>query len=208
MVKEPILAAIGAGIPIYESNKGHVVVDIGGGTTDVAVISLGSIVHSSSVKSAGDKIDLAIIEHMKKKYSLAIGERTAEEIKKTIASAIILKEELVMSVRGRHYSEGLPKSIDIKSNEITLAIGEVLGQIIGAIKVVLAETPPELASDIMDQGIILTGGTSQLLNLTKLIENKTGVKVRLADNPLHCVVYGTGQALEHLGSYKKALSSK
>lgn len=208
VMKEPILSAIGAGIPVYESNKGHVVVDIGGGTTDVAVISLGSIVHSASVKYAGDKLDLAIIDYMKKKYGLAIGERTAEEIKKSIASAVIMKDELEMSVKGRDYQEGLPKSIQVKSNEIKVAIDEVLEQIIIAIKSVLAETPPELASDIMDHGIILTGGSSQLLNLTKLIEARTGVQTRLADNPLYCVVNGTGQALEHLDSYKKALGSK
>jgi len=208
VMKEPILAAIGAGIPIYESNKGHVVVDIGGGTTDVAVISLGSIVHSSSVKAAGDKLDKAIIEYVKKKYGLAIGERTAEEIKKTIASAVVLKDELEMTVKGRDYNEGLPKSIQLKTNEIVLAIDEVLEQIIGAIKVVLAETPPELASDIMDHGIILTGGTSQLMNLTILVENKTGVQTRLAENSLYCVVTGTGEALIHLDSYKKALGSK
>ncbi len=208
VMKEPILAAIGAGIPIYESNKGHVVVDIGGGTTDVAVISLGSIVHCSSVKAAGDKLDAAIIEYVKKKYGLAIGERTAEEIKKTITSATVLKDELEITIKGRDYNEGLPKSIQLKTNEIVLAIDEVLEQIIGAIKVVLAETPPELASDIMDHGIILTGGTSQLMNLTTLIENKTGVQTRLADNPLYCVVTGTGEALIHLDSYKKALGSK
>lgn len=208
VMKEPILSAIGAGIPIYESNKGHVVVDIGGGTTDVAVISLGSIVHSASVKYAGDKLDLAIIDHMKKKYGLAIGERTAEEIKKTIASATVLKDELEMNVKGRDYTEGLPKSVLVKTNEIKLAIDEVLEQIIGAVKSVLAETPPELASDIMDHGIILTGGSAQLLNITKLIENKTGVQTRLADNPLYCVVNGTGEALNHLESYKKALGSK
>lgn len=208
VMKEPILSAIGAGIPIYESNKGHVVVDIGGGTTDVAVISLGSIVHSASVKYAGDKLDLAIIDHMKKKYGLAIGERTAEEIKKTIASATVLKDEFEMDVKGRDYAEGLPKSVQVKTNEIKLAIDEVLEQIIGAVKSVLAETPPELASDIMDHGIILTGGSAQLLNITKLIENKTGVQTRLADNPLYCVVNGTGEALNHLESYKKALGSK
>lgn len=208
VMKEPILSAIGAGIPVYESNKGHVVVDIGGGTTDVAVISLGSIVHCASVKSAGDKIDQAIIEYMKRKYNLAIGERTAEDIKKNVASAIKIKDQLEMSVRGRDYHEGLPKSIEIKTNEITEAIDEVLNQMISAIKSVLAETPPELASDIMDHGIILTGGTSQLLNLTKLVEQKTGVQTRLADNPLYCVSMGAGEALKHLESYKRAISTK
>lgn len=208
VMKEPILSAIGAGIPIYESNKGHVVVDIGGGTTDVAVISLGSIVHCTSVKYAGDKIDQSIIEYMKKKYNLAIGERTAEEIKKTIASAIKMKDELAMDVKGRDYEEGLPKSINVKSNEINSAIDDVLKQMIGAIKSVLAETPPELASDIMDHGIILTGGTSQLLNLTKLVEQKTGVKTTLAENSLYCVSLGAGEALKHLDSYKKAINTK
>jgi rod shape-determining protein MreB and related proteins len=208
VMKEPILSAIGAGIPIYESNKGHVVVDIGGGTTDVAVISLGSIVHCASVKAAGDKIDLAIIEYMKKNYNLAIGERTAEDIKKNVASAVKIDEQLIMSVKGRDYQEGLPKSIEIKTNEITNAIEEVLEQMINAIKSVLAETPPELASDIMDHGIILTGGTSQLRNLTVLVESKTGVQTRLAENPLYCVSNGTGVALAHLDSYKKALGTK
>lgn len=208
VMKEPILAAIGAGIPIYESNKGHVVVDIGGGTTDVAVISLGSIVHSTSVKYAGDKLDKAIIEYMKKKYNLAIGERTAEEIKKTIGSATVLKEELEMVVKGRDHVEGLPKSLSLKSNEVTVAINEVLEQMIMAIKSVLAETPPELASDIMDHGIILTGGTSQLANLNKLVENRTGVQTRLAENSIFCVANGTGEAIRHLDSYKKALGVK
>ena len=207
VVKEPILAAIGAGIPIYEP-RGHMVVDIGGGTTDVAVISLGGIVSSNSVKCAGNKIDQAIADYIKKTFNLAIGDRTAEEVKIKIGAAIHLDEELTVTIKGRDFIQGLPRSARVGTNEIVKAIDPELKQIIKAIKDVLQETPPELASDIIDQGIIMTGGSSQLRNLTDLVFRKTGVKATLAEDPLFCVVKGTGTALEHLDVYKKAVLSK
>ncbi len=207
VVKEPILAAIGAGIPIYES-KGYMVVDIGGGTTDVAVISLGGIVASTSVKCAGNKIDAAIADYIKKTFNLAIGDRTAEEVKIKIGAAIPLEEELRVTIKGRDFIQGLPRSAQVSTNEIVKAIDSELKQIIKAIKDVLQETPPELASDIMDHGIIMTGGSSQLRNLTDLVYRKTGVKANLADEALFCVVNGTGIALDHLDVYKKTVLSK
>ncbi|MFT5280729.1 MAG: rod shape-determining protein MreB [Flavobacteriaceae bacterium] len=207
VVKEPILAAIGAGIPIYES-RGSMVVDIGGGTTDAAVISLGGIVASTSVKVAGDKLDQAIIDYIKKKFNLAIGDKTAERIKIQIGSAIPLEDELTMTIKGRDYIQGLPRSAEISTNEITKAIDMQLKAMIRAIKDALQETPPELSADIIDYGIIMTGGSSQLRNLPELVYRKTGVKARLADNPLYCVAQGTGIALEHLDTYKNALSTK
>lgn len=207
VVKEPILAAIGAGIPIYES-KGYMVVDIGGGTTDVAVISLGGIVASTSVKCAGNKIDQAIADYIKKTFNLAIGDRTAEEVKIKIGAAVLLEEELKVTIKGRDYIQGLPRSAQVGTNEIVKAIDSELKQIIKAIKDVLQETPPELASDIIDHGIIMTGGSSQLRNLTDLVYRKTGVKATLADDSIFCVAKGTGIALEHLDVYKKAVLSK
>ncbi len=207
VVKEPILAAIGAGIPIYES-QGHMVVDIGGGTTDVAVISLGGIVVSTSVKCAGNKIDQAVADYIKKNFNLAIGDKTAEEIKIKIGAAVPLDEELTLTIKGRDFIQGLPRSVQITTNEIVKAIDQELRQIIGAIKTVLQETPPELAADIIDNGIILTGGSSQLRNLPDLVYRKTGVKAILAPDPLHCVAKGCGVALEHLDVYKKTILSK
>ncbi|MBP9748364.1 MAG: rod shape-determining protein [Candidatus Pacebacteria bacterium] len=207
VVKEPILAAIGAGIPIYES-RGHMIVDIGGGTTDVAVISLGGIVASTSVKCAGNKIDQAIADYIKKTFNLAIGDRTAEEVKIKIGAAVPLEEELQVTIKGRDYIQGLPRSAQVSTNEIVKAIDNELKQIIKAIKDVLQETPPELASDIMDFGIIMTGGSSMLRNLPDLVYRKTGVKATLAEDPLFCVVKGTGVALEHLDVYKKTVLSK
>ena len=207
VVKEPILAAIGAGIPIHEA-RGHMVVDIGGGTTDVAVISLGGIVSSTSVKCAGNKIDNAITDYVKKTFNLAIGDHMAENIKMNIGSAIPLDQELSMQVKGRDFITGLPRSTEIKTNEIVKAITAELRDMIKAIKDVLQETPPELASDIIDQGIILTGGSSLLRNLPELVFRRTGVKAELAEDPLLCVVKGTGIALEHLDVYKKAIVAK
>ena len=207
VVKEPILAAIGAGIPIYEP-KGHMVVDIGGGTTDVAVISLGGIVASTSVKCAGNKIDAAIADYIKKTFNLAIGDKTAEEVKIKIGAAVPLEEELRVTIKGRDYIQGLPRSAQVSTNEIVKAIDAELKQIVKAIKDVLQETPPELASDIMDLGITMTGGSSMLRNLPDLVYRKTGVKAALAEDPLFCVVKGTGVALEHLDVYKKAVLSK
>ena len=207
VVKEPILAAIGAGIPIYEAH-GHMIVDIGGGTTDVAVISLGGIVASTSVKCAGDKIDQSIIDYIKKTFNLAIGDKTAEQIKRDIGSAVLLEDELEMTIKGRDYLSGLPRSTNIKTNEIVKAISKDLKEMIKAIKVVLQDTPPELASDIIDRGIIMTGGTSQLRNLTELVYRKTGVKAILAKDALYCVAKGTGVAINHLDTYKKSIIAK
>jgi rod shape-determining protein MreB len=207
VVKEPILAAIGAGIPIQES-KGHMIMDIGGGTTDVAVISLGGIVSSTSVKCAGDKIDQAIVDYIKKTFNLAIGDKTAEAIKVRIGSAVLLEEELTITIKGRDFIQGLPRTAQISTNEIVRAIDKELRMMIDAIKEVLSETPPELASDIIDEGIIMTGGSSQLRNLAELIYRRTGVKAKVADEPLLCVVYGTGEALNHLEKYKKTILSK
>lgn len=207
VVKEPILAAIGAGIPIYEST-GHMIVDIGGGTTDVAVISLGGIVASTSVKCAGDKIDMAIADYIKKTFNLAIGDKTAEQVKIKIGSAIALEEELSVTIKGRDFIQGLPRTAHVTTNEIVKALDKELKTIIKAIKDVLQETPPELASDIIDHGITMTGGSSMLRGLTDLVFRKTGVKAHLADDPLYCVVKGTGVALDHLDLYKKAILSK
>ncbi|HPK14089.1 MAG TPA: rod shape-determining protein [Candidatus Paceibacterota bacterium] len=207
VVKEPILAAIGAGIPIEES-RGYMVMDIGGGTTDVAVISLGGIVSSTSVKCAGDKIDQAITDYIKKTFNLAIGDKTAETIKTKIAAAIPLEEELTITVKGRDYIQGLPRTAQVSTNEIVRAIDKELRTMIGAIKDVLAQTPPELSADIIDDGIIMTGGTSQLRNLADLVYRRTGVKARVADEPFLCVAKGTGEALNHLDTYKKSIISK
>jgi len=207
VVKEPILAAIGAGVPIQEA-VGHMIVDIGGGTTDVAVISLGGIVSSTSVKVAGNKIDYAIIDYVKKTYNLVIGDKTAEEIKIRIGSAMPLDEELAMNVKGRDFVLGLPRTIEIKTNELVKAFSKELREMIKAIKDVLQETPPELSSDIIDRGIIMTGGSSQLRNFPELVFRRTGVKAVLAKDAFYCVVKGTGVALEHLDTYKKSIISK
>ena len=207
VVKEPILAAIGAGIPIHES-KGHMIVDIGGGTTDVAVISLGGIVASTSVKCAGNKIDQAIADYIKKTFNLAIGDKTAEEVKIKIGAAVPLEEELRVTIKGRDFIQGLPRSIQVGTNEIVKAIDNELKQVIKAIKDVLQETPPELASDIIDHGIIMTGGSSLLRNFADLVYRKTGVKAVVAEDALYCVAKGTGMALEHLDLYKKTVLSK
>ena len=207
VVKEPILAAIGAGIPIYEP-IGHMVVDIGGGTTDVAVISLGGIVASTSVKCAGNRIDAAIADYIKKTFNLAIGDQTAEDIKIKVGSAVPLDEELSMVIKGRDFLSGLPRTAEIKTNEIVKAISRELRDMIKAIKDVLQETPPELAADIIDKGIIMTGGSSMLRNLPELVYRRTGVKAILADDALFCVVKGTGVALDHLDTYKKSIITK
>ncbi|HTE49042.1 MAG TPA: rod shape-determining protein [Candidatus Paceibacterota bacterium] len=207
VVKEPILAAIGAGVPINES-RGYMIVDIGGGTTDVAVISLGGIVSSTSVKCAGNKIDQAIADYIKKTFNLAIGDRTAEEVKIKIGAAVFLEEELSVTIKGRDFIQGLPRSARVGTNEIVKAIDGELKQIIKAIKDVLQETPPELASDIIDRGIIMTGGSSQLRGFTDLVYRKTGVKATMAEDPLFCVVKGTGVALDHLDVYKNTVLSK
>jgi len=184
------------------------IVDIGGGTTDVAVISLGGIVASTSVKCAGNRIDAAIADYIKKTFNLAIGDKTAEDIKIQIGSAIPMDEELSMAIKGRDYVLGLPRSVEIKTNEIVKAIGRELREMIKAIKDVLQETPPELSSDIIDRGIIMTGGSSQLRNMPELVFRRTGVKATLAKDPIYCVVRGTGIALDHLDTYKKSIIAK
>jgi rod shape-determining protein MreB len=207
VVKESVLAAIGAGIPIQES-RGNMVVDMGGGTIDVAVISLGGIVASTSVKCAGDRLDHAIADYMKKVYNLGIGDKTAEAVKIAIGSAVPVEEELATSVRGRDFITGLPRTVEVKTNDIVKAVGKELREMVKAIRDVLQETPPELASDIIDRGITLTGGTAQLRNFSELVLRRTGVKAQVAEKPLFCVALGTGVALEHLDTYKKAIIAK
>jgi rod shape-determining protein MreB len=207
VVKEPILAAIGAGIPIHEP-RGYMVCDVGGGTTDVAVISLGGIVASTSVKCAGNKIDQAIADYIKKTFNLAIGDKTAEEVKIKIGSAVPLEEEQSYEIKGRDFLTGLPRATMIKTNEIVKAIDNELREIVKAIKIVFQTTPPELASDIIDHGIIMTGGSSMLANLPELVYRRTGVKAYLAEDALYCVVKGTGIALDHLETYKKSIIAK
>jgi len=207
VAKEPILAAIGAGIPI-SSCSGNMVVDIGGGTSEVAVISLGGIVTAHSVRVAGDKMDLAISDYIKKKYNLAIGEQTAEEIKIKIGTALPEKEEKTIEIRGRDLVLGLPKNIKISSNEVTEAISDTLAEIIQVVKSVLRDTPPELSADVMDKGMVLCGGGALLRNLPELIAHSTGVPCILAEEPMLCVVKGTGVVLENLDVYKKSIMSK
>ncbi len=207
VIKEPILAAIGAGIPIHEA-RGHIVVDIGGGTTDVAVISLGGIVASTSVKCAGNAVDHVIADYVKKTFNLSIGDKMAEAIKIQIGSAVPMDEELTMMVKGRDHLTGLPRSIELGTNEVVRAIGKELRTMINAIKDVLQETPPELASDIIDNGIVMTGGSSLLRNFPELVFRRTGVKARLAKDAPYCVVKGTGEALKHLDTYKRAIIAK
>lgn len=207
VVKEPILAAIGAGIPIQEA-LGRMVADIGGGTIDVAVISLGGIVASTSVKVAGNKLDRAIADYVKKQYNLAIGDKTAEDIKIQIGSAVPLAEELNMNIKGRDLVSGLPRTVELKTNEVVQAMNRELREMMNAVRKVLQDTPPELASDIIDNGIILTGGTSQLRNLPELVYRRTGVSAKLAEDAYYCVVRGTGIALKHLDTYKKSIISK
>lgn len=207
VVKEPILAAIGAGISIQEP-MGRMVADMGGGTIDVAVISLGGIVASTSVKVAGNALDRAIIDHAKKAHNLAIGDKTSEQIKIHIGSAVPMTEELVMQVKGRDLVSGLPRTVEFKTNEIVQAMNRELREMMNAIRKVLQETPPELASDIIDNGIILTGGTSQLRNMPELVFRRTGVSAKLAQDAYFCVARGTGVALRHLDTYKKSILSK
>jgi len=204
IIKEPIAAAIGANIPIG-SPSGHMIVDIGGGTSEIAVISLGGIVVNSSVRIGGNKLDAAIQEYVRKKYGLAIGERTAEAIKIEIGSALVVEEKMTMDVRGRDMISGLPKTVTIISDDVTAAIQNELNGIIQAIKNVLQETPPELSADVMDKGIVLSGGTSQLRNLEKLVAQAIGVPAYIADEAFLCVARGTGIALDNLEAYKRSI---
>lgn len=206
VVREPILAALGAEIPI-NSAGGNMIINIGGGTTEVAVISLGGIVSWASIRIGGIKMDEAIADYIKKKYNLAIGERTAEEIKIKIGTAIPLKQKEELEIRGLDLGEGLPKNIVINSNEISEAIQNTLQEIIKAVKFVLSETPPELAADIMERGMIVSGGGAMLKNIDTLITKITGVPSYIADEPLFCVAKGTGVILENLELYKRSITT-
>ncbi|MDP1809386.1 MAG: rod shape-determining protein [Actinomycetota bacterium] len=202
LIEEPMAAAIGAGLPIQEPT-GNMVVDIGGGTTEVAVISLGGIVTSISIRIGGDEFDEAIVAHVKKEYNVMIGERTSEEIKMEIGSAYPLPEEEDVEVRGRDLLSGLPKNVVLSSEEIRVAIEEPLTQIITAIKSTLEKTPPELSSDIMDRGIVLTGGGSLLKGLDERLRQETGIPVHVTEDPLSCVVIGAGKSLEELNLLRR-----
>lgn len=204
IIKEPICAAIGADIPIGNAS-GHMIIDVGGGTMEVAVLALGGIVTSKSVRVGGNKLDAAIQEHIRRKYGLAIGERTAEDIKIQIGSALYLEERMTMDVRGRDMVTGLPKTVGVVSDDITDAIQNELQGMIDAVKEVFHETPPELAADIIESGIMMSGGTSLLRNLDQLISRATGVAAHVADEALLCVAKGTGIALENLDVYKRSL---
>jgi len=204
LVKEPLLASLGAGIPIH-SSEGNMVINIGGGTTEVAVISLGGIVAWASLRVAGNKFDQAITDYIRKKYSLAIGETTAENIKITAGSALPNKEKIEIKIRGRDLLSGLPKDLIVTSNEVAEAINEHLIEIINAVQSVFNVTPPELAADIMEKGIILSGGTSQLRHLDEFLKRALGVEAYLAEDPLFCVAKGTATILEHIDVYKRTL---
>jgi rod shape-determining protein MreB len=204
IIKETIAAAIGSNIPIG-SASGHMIVDIGGGTGEVAVIALGGIVASTSVRIGGTRLDAAIAEYIRRKYNLAIGERTAELLKITIGSALPLDEKLTMEVRGRDTVTGLPRTLTVHSDDVTEAIQDELAGIIQAIKSVLQETPPELSADVIDKGMVMSGGTSLLRNIDRLVAQATGVQAYVADEALLSVVRGTGIALDNLESYKRSL---
>lgn len=207
LVKEPVLAAIGAKIPI-NSPIGNMILNIGGGTTELAVISLGGIVSWSSVRIGGNKFDQSIVDYIKKKHGLAIGERTAELIKISVGSAVKQANEEKINIKGRDLTTGLPKTIEITSNEITEALSENLREVMQVVKGVLEVTPPELCSDIMDRGIVISGGGGLLRNIDQLITKVTGVPARVADDPLFCVARGTGIVLENLDAYKKNVITK
>ncbi len=204
IIKEPIVAAIGADIPIGAAS-GHMIIDIGGGTAEIAVISLGGIVSSGSARVGGMKFDRAIMDHIRQKYNMAIGERTAEDVKIGVGSAMFMDKPLTMEVKGRDMVNGLPRIITVTSDDTTEALQHELSKLIDAIKDVLYNTPPELSADVMDKGIIMSGGSSLLRNLDELVAQATGVPTYLADEPLLCVAKGTGIALENLDSYKRSI---
>ncbi len=201
IIEEPMAAAIGAGLPVHEPS-GNMIVDVGGGTTEVAVISLGGIVASESVRVGGDELDEAIINYIKKEYSLALGERTAEEVKIALGSAWPLVEEVHAEIRGRDLVTGLPKTIVVSTEEIRDAIEEPVSTVVDAVKVTLDKTPPELAADIMEQGIVLAGGGALLHGLDARLQHETGMPIVIARNPLHCVAIGSGQSLEEFSALK------
>ncbi|MCX6785547.1 MAG: rod shape-determining protein [Candidatus Komeilibacteria bacterium] len=206
IIKEPIAAAIGANIPIG-SASGHMIVDMGGGTSEIAVISLGGIVANTSIRIGGTKFDAAIGEFIRKKYGLAIGESTAEDVKIKIGSAMYLEDEerLKMNIRGRDMISGLPRTIEVNSDDVTEALQNELQGIIAAVKSVLFKTPPELSADVMDKGMVLTGGSALLRNMATLLSQATGVPAYVADDALLCVAKGTGVALDNLESYKRSI---
>ncbi|WAH44256.1 rod shape-determining protein [Alicyclobacillus fastidiosus] len=202
IIEEPMAAAIGAGLPVGEPT-GSMVVDIGGGTTEVAIISLGGIVTARSIRVAGDEMDEAIIQYVKKTYNLMIGERTAEELKIQIGSAAPLDEPRSLDIRGRDLLTGLPRTFTVSSEEICEALADTVGSIIEAVKITLEKSPPELAADIMDRGIVLTGGGALLRNLDRRLSTETGMPVVVAEDPLDCVAVGTGKALDNYDVYRK-----
>ena len=204
IIKEPIVAAIGADIPIG-APSGHMIIEIGGGTMEAAVLSLGGVVSAASVRVGGNKLDAAIMEYIRRRYNLAIGERTAEDAKIQIGSALYLTEKLTMDVTGRDMVSGLPKTITISSHDITEAVQNALEQMVLTIKEVLHATPPELSADVMEKGMVISGGTSQLRNLADLFSQASGVPAMMADEPALCVAKGTGIALENLESYKRSI---
>ena len=202
LIEEPMAAAIGAGLPITEPS-GNMVVDIGGGTTEVAVISLAGIVYSQSVRVGGDKMDEAIVAYMKRKYNLAIGEQSAERIKITIGNAYPLDQQLTMEVKGRDMVAGIPKTVVVNSDEIREALAEPINAIVEAVLVALERTPPELAADIVDKGVVLTGGGALLKNIDVLLRDETGLPVMVADDPISAVVLGSGKTLDHIELLKE-----
>ncbi len=206
IIEEPMAAAIGAGLPVQEPT-GNMIVDIGGGTTEVAVISLGGIVASQSVRVGGDELDEAIIQFIKKEYSLALGERTAEEVKMVLGSAWPMRQEMQAEIRGRDLVTGLPKTIVTSTEEIREAVNEPVTAIVDAVKATLDKTPPELAADIMEQGIVITGGGALLNGLDARLNHETGMPIVIADNPLHSVALGSGQSLEEFEALKGVLFS-
>jgi rod shape-determining protein MreB and related proteins len=206
IIEEPMAAAIGAGLPVHEPT-GNMIVDIGGGTTEVAVVSLGGIVTSQSIRIGGDELDESIINYIKKEYSLMLGERTAEEIKMQIASAFPLPDEQQAEIRGRDLVTGLPKTIVVAAEEIRRAIEEPVNAVVDAVKNTLDKTPPELAADIMDKGIVLAGGGSLLKGLDERLKHETGMPIHIADDPLFAVAIGSGRCLEEFESLKRVLIS-
>jgi rod shape-determining protein MreB len=205
-IEEPFAAAIGADLPVWEPT-GSMVVDIGGGTTEVAVISLGGIVTARSIRVAGDEMDEAVIQYIKRQYNLMIGERTSEQLKMEIGSALPLDRPETIEIRGRDLVSGLPKTLAITSDEITEALADTVNAIVDAVKVTLEKCPPELSADIMDRGIVLTGGGALLRNLDKLLQRETGMPVIVADNPLDCVAIGTGRSLDNIHLFKARSSA-
>jgi rod shape-determining protein MreB len=204
LIEEPLAAAIGANVPI-SGPSGNMIIDIGGGTSEIAVIALGGIVVSHSLRVGGNRFDEAIATYIRKKYNLMVGERTAEQVKIEIGTALPLERELTMEVRGRDLIAGLPRTIPITSSEVMEAIEAPLQQLVAAVRAVLEQTPPELSSDIIDKGMVMSGGGSMLRNVDKLLTQVTGVPCHVAENPLDCVALGTGLALEHFDFFKKSL---